>query len=188
MIIEPAGIADLPTIIAMRDEASAWLHERGIEQWREPWPNHDAMVDRIAASIQAGETWMTRKEDGATTGTVALDTHADPRLWTPDEREEPTLYLHRLMIRRRWAGLGAHVLDWAVAKAGYQGNDWVRVDVWTHNEPLHKYYLRHGFEHVRTRDRDDYPSGALFQRHADRTARHPRPGHPVDRAASTLPD
>jgi hypothetical protein len=43
----------------------------------------------------------------------------------------------------------------------------VRIDVSTDNEPLHRYYLRHGFEHVRSRDRHDYPSGALFQRTGD---------------------
>jgi hypothetical protein len=50
------------------------------------------------------------------------------------------------------------------------GNDWVRIDVWTDNVGLHRYYQQRGFRHVRTLDLSDCPSGALFQRHA--TDRH----------------
>ena len=46
----------------MRDEASNWLAGRGIDQWRKPWPDHDAMADRIAASIDAKQTWMVHDD------------------------------------------------------------------------------------------------------------------------------
>ena len=41
-----------------------------------------------------------------------------------------------------------------------------RIDVWTDNIGLHRYYENRGFKHVRTLDLADYPSGALFQRPA----------------------
>jgi GNAT superfamily N-acetyltransferase len=167
VIIEPATINDLPTVLAMREEASAWLSERSIDQWREPWPNQEAMVKRTAASIQAGETWMARDETGASAATVALDTFSDPRLWTPQEQQDRALYLHRLIVRRGWSGLGSKILDWACDKAAQLGKELIRIDVWTHNEPLHRYYLSNGFEHVRTIDLEDYPSGALFQRRTE---------------------
>lgn len=166
MIIEPAKGEDLSEVIAMREEASAWLANRGIDQWREPWPDYDSMAARILGSIRAGETWMVRHPSGATAATVALDELADPRLWTEDERREPALYLHRLVVRRQWAGLGSRILDWACTRAGVLGKRWIRIDVWTDNIPLHDYYLRHGFQHVRTLQLEDYPSGALFQRAA----------------------
>lgn len=166
MIIEPAQADDLAEVIAMRQEASDWLRERGIDQWSKPWPDHDGMVTRISASIAAGETWMIRTPDDGTVATVALDTYADPRLWTPLERQEPALYLHRLIVRRSHAGLGSHVLNWACKQAAKLSKQWVRIDVWTHNEPLHRYYLANGFQHVRTLNLSDYPSSALFQRPA----------------------
>ncbi|MFC5265072.1 hypothetical protein ACFPJ1_23415 [Kribbella qitaiheensis] len=46
----------------------------------------------------------------------------------------------------------------------------VRIDVWTDNVGLHRYYEQRGFRHVQTLDLGDYPSGALFQRAA--TGRH----------------
>ncbi len=68
MIVELATMDDLPVLLAMRTEASAWLRERGVDQWRDPWPNHEAMVARIAASIRAGETWVIRENPGDTIG------------------------------------------------------------------------------------------------------------------------
>jgi len=76
------------------------------------------------------------------------------------------MYLHRLIVRRKYSGLGADVIDWACKRAGELGNDWVRIDVWTDNTGLHRYYEQQGFRHVRTLDLTDYPSGALFQRKA----------------------
>jgi hypothetical protein len=58
------------------------------------------------------------------------------------------------------------VIEWACKRAGELGNDWIRIDVWTDNIGLHRYYEQRGFRRVRTLDLSDYPSGALFQRKA----------------------
>ncbi|GAB2664444.1 GNAT family N-acetyltransferase [Kribbella swartbergensis] len=166
MIVEQATIEDLPVILAMRTEASQWLAKRGIDQWAVAWPNPEAQSERILSSIRAGETWMIRTNNGDTAATVALDSFSDPQLWTPEEQAEPAMYLHRLIVRRKYAGLGDDVIDWACDRAGQLGNRWVRIDVWTDNIGLHRYYENRGFKHVRTLDLAHYPSGALFQRPA----------------------
>jgi GNAT superfamily N-acetyltransferase len=166
VIIEQASIDDLPVILAMRQEASDWLAKQGIDQWAAAWPDPEAQSERILTSIRAGETWMVRDNDDTTAATVALDSFSDPRLWTPEEQQQPAMYLHRLIVRRKYAGLGADIIDWACRRAGELGNDWVRIDVWTDNTGLHRYYEQQGFRHVRTLDLTDYPSGAHFQRKA----------------------
>jgi hypothetical protein len=165
VIIEHASIDDLPVILAMRKEASDWLAKQGIDQWAAAWPTAEAQSERILSSIRAGETWMVRDDEGATAATLALDTFSDPKLWTPEEQQQPSMYLHRLIVRRKYSGLGTDVIEWACKRAGELGNDWVRIDVWTDNIGLHRYEQR-GFRHVRTLDLSDYPSGALFQRKA----------------------
>ena len=65
-------------------------------------------------------------------------------------------------------GLGAELLDWAGTKAADEGADWLRVDVWTTNERLQHYYLKQGLTYVRTVVLPHNPSGALFQRPAER--------------------
>lgn len=157
MIIEQATIDDVPTILAMRSDASAWLAERGIDQWASAWPTPEAQTGRILSSIRADETWMVRDDDGATAATVALDTFSDPKPWTPDEQAEPAMHLHRLIVRRKYAGLGVDVIEWACQRAGQLGNQWVRIDVWTDNTGLHRYNEHNGFRHVRTLDLADYP-------------------------------
>jgi predicted N-acetyltransferase YhbS len=109
---------------------------------------------------------MVRTDDAETAATVALDSFSDPQLWTPSEQADPSMHLHRLIVRRKYAGLGDDIIDWACARAGQLGNHWVRIDVWTDNVGLHRYYEKRGFKHVRTLDLADYPSGALFQRPA----------------------
>src|SRR5215207_11506898 len=112
----------------------------------------EAQSERILTSIRAGETWMARNDDDTTAATVALDSFSDPRLWTPEEQQQPAMYLHHLIARRTYSGLGADIIDWACRRAGELGNDWVRIDVWTDNTGLHRYYEQQGFRHVRTLD------------------------------------
>lgn len=163
--MRPATPDDVDRIMALRAAAARWLAEDlGSDQWAAPWPSEPEMRAVIRASIDRGETWMA-EEAGRVVGTVALDTYTAPGLWTAEEEHEPCQYVHRLIIDRAVAGqgVGARILDWAAGRAGRDGAHWLRADVWTHNEGLHRYYLGRGWDHVRTVERDDYPSGALFQ-------------------------
>jgi ribosomal protein S18 acetylase RimI-like enzyme len=91
-------------------------------------------------------------------------------LWEAEELDEPAVYVSRLIVSREQAGLGigAALIDWAGAlgRTRWQA-DWIRVDVWTTNFALHRYYKGQGFEHLRTlefQNEWDYPSAALFQK------------------------
>jgi GNAT superfamily N-acetyltransferase len=104
------------------------------------------------------------------TATITINHHAKPELWTEQERAEPALYAHKVTVDRAYGGqgLGAELLDWAGTRAADEGADWLRVDVWTTNERLQHYYLKQGFTYVRTVVPPHNPSGALFQRPAER--------------------
>lgn len=110
------------------------------------------MVERLQTSIDAGETWMVYDGD-QTIATLALDRYADPQLWTPEERDQPAFYLHRLIVDRDHAGHGhgANLIDWACDHAAAEAALWVRIDAWTTNIALQRYYLAHGFQHVRAK-------------------------------------
>lgn len=167
MIITPARPEDLEHILAMREEAAKWLGSLGTDQWSKPFPDEETQTARLRDGIEQGETWMVR--DGADTiGSITINRNSNPLLWTPSEQQEPALYAHKMSVRRSRAGsdVGGRMLDWASDQAARQGLRWLRLDAWTTNKRLHQYYMRHGFDHVRTVVRDDYPSGALFQRPA----------------------
>lgn len=172
MIILPAGPEDVPRLVRFRVDAAAWLTPLGIDQWSTPFP-----AEHIAASVSAGEVFLVKEgEEGEAVATVTLDRTIDPEiwdLWTPEEREEPALYVHKLAVDRRYGGrgLGGRLLDWAGDRAAQQGSRWLRLDAWTSNARLHQYYLQQGFKHVRTTTDPDEVSGWLAQRPA-RRAKH----------------
>ena len=170
MRIAQAVPDDLETLIAFRDQAANWLAARGIDQWSEPWPSDDLMVDGMLRNIHAGETFIVRDDDDTPAATITINRWAEPDLWTEAERAEPALYAHKATVDRAYAGqgLGAELLDWAGTRAANEGALWLRVDVWTTNDKLQQYYLDQGFTHVRTVVLPHNPSGALFQRPAQR--------------------
>ncbi|MER5468922.1 GNAT family N-acetyltransferase [Streptomyces sp. NPDC002685] len=146
MIITPAEPHDVTKLLAFREEAAAWLRDLGSDQWSRPYP-----ADKLLATIEADTVFMLR--DGHTTaGTITLTPVAEAGLWTGDELTEPSMFVNKLTIAREYAGqdLGGRLLDWAGDRAHRAGARWLRLDAWTTNEALQRYYLAHGFTHIRT--------------------------------------
>jgi ribosomal protein S18 acetylase RimI-like enzyme len=168
MRITRATPEDLDTLVGFRDQAAAWLASKGIDQWQEPWPTEDLMVEGTLRNIEAGETFIVWDDDDTPAATITINRFAKPELWTEQERAEPALYAHKVTVDRAYGGqgLGAELLDWAGTRAADEGADWLRVDVWTTNERLQHYYLKQGFTYVRRVVLPHNPSGALFQRPA----------------------
>ncbi|MGW7330569.1 GNAT family N-acetyltransferase [Streptomyces sp. NPDC054840] len=146
MIIELATPDDLAKLLAFREEAAAWLSELGSDQWRRPYP-----ADRLLATIEAGTVFMVR-DGGTTAATITLTSEAEDGLWLSEELAEPSIFVNKLTVARTHAGrdLGGRMLDWAGDRAYRSGASWLRLDAWTANKELQRYYLRHGFEYVRT--------------------------------------
>ncbi|KMS74208.1 hypothetical protein ACM01_14910 [Streptomyces viridochromogenes] len=172
MIIVQASESALPLLLEYRKEAATWLWDRGIDQWNNPFP-----ADHILESIRAGSVFLI--QDGeSTAATVTLDTEPEPDLWTEEELRTPSLHLHKLIVRRDYAGneLGSRIIDWACDRAAQAGAVWVRINVNTANVDLQRYYLSNGFHYVRTVEGGGVGgagvAGWLAQRHAERSDRH----------------
>lgn len=146
MKITPARPDDVARLVAFREEAAAWLTRLGSDQWQRPYP-----VDRLAATIEAGSVFMVR-DGGLTAATITVSSEAEEGLWTDEELAEPSHFVTKLTVARTHAGqnLGGRLLDWASNRAYRDGAKWLRLDAWTTNEALQRYYLRQGFEYVRT--------------------------------------
>jgi GNAT superfamily N-acetyltransferase len=170
LLIRPAAVLDLPAVVALLTEASAWLAARGSDQWQYP-----PRTDRIAAGIEAGTVWMAIQGQ-RTVGTITVDDYADPEFWLPADNPADALYAHRIAITRTVAGqrVGVALLNWASLRAEAAGRTWIRLDAWATNNRLQRYYLALGWTHVRTVRLPHRGSGALFQRRAGTTT----PGAP----------
>ncbi|MGW2368265.1 GNAT family N-acetyltransferase [Streptomyces sp. NPDC001667] len=146
MIIAPAQPSDLVKLLDFRREAAAWLSELGSDQWSRPYP-----ADRLLATIESGTVFMVR-DGGTTAATITLTPEAEDGLWSDVELSEPSMFINKLTVARTHAGqnLGGRLLDWAGDRAFRASAVWLRLDAWTTNDALQRYYLRQGFEHVRT--------------------------------------
>ncbi|WP_060903940.1 MULTISPECIES: GNAT family N-acetyltransferase [Streptomyces] len=146
MIITSAQPDDLAQLLAFREEAAAWLSELGTDQWRRPYPAH-----LLLATIEAGAVFMVRDGD-TTAATITLTPDAEEGLWTQEELGEPSMFINKLTVARTHAGqnLGGRLLEWAGDRAYRAQAKWLRLDAWTTNEGLQRYYLSQGFEYVRT--------------------------------------
>ncbi|WP_405549881.1 GNAT family N-acetyltransferase [Streptomyces microflavus] len=146
MKISIARPDDVVKLLAFREEAAAWLTRLGSDQWQRPYP-----ADRLLATIEAGYAFMVMDGE-VTAATVTLTPDAEEGLWTEVELSEPSAFITKLTVARTHAGqnLGGRLLDWAGDRAYSTGAKWLRLDAWTTNEALQRYYLGQGFAHVRT--------------------------------------
>lgn len=142
MQISRATEGDAPVAAAILREVSEWLVARGRKLW-DPDEISDQDVTRRA---RAGELVIGRLEDDAV-ACMYLQT-SDPLFW-PEAKPDDALYVHRLAVKRAFAGQGLaqEMLEWAGSHASRLGRDFVRLD--TELRPsLMRLYERAGFIRV----------------------------------------
>jgi GNAT superfamily N-acetyltransferase len=137
--VTPAEPDDADTVIDLLEEASAWLHERGIT---DQWPLRFE-PEWIAAGLRRQQTWLARV-DGAVVGTITLN-WSDP-LWADLGPTGVAGYVHRLTVLRGARGLGGALLDWAADEIRAHGRNLLRLDCVTVNAKLNDYYRAAGFQ------------------------------------------
>lgn len=154
---------DVDRIMQLRSDAAHWLASIGSDQWSEVSIDDTEFRRRVEQSTANGETWVAVDEHGNLLGTIAVDEYTNPGLWTDREMAD-ALVIHR-MIRARNAppGTGHYLLEHAIELARRAGKKWLRLDAWTTNEWLHRYYESQGFQHVRTINQHHTRSAALFE-------------------------
>jgi GNAT superfamily N-acetyltransferase len=154
--VRAARSEDARTAGEILDEATAFMGALGYHEWPVPFPQ-----DELAMRIERGELYVA-ESDGeiAATFTLLWD---DPTFW--GERPPDAAYLHKVAIRRRFAGrgLGVALIDWADAHAAAAGRRFLRLDCQRDDPGIRAYYERLGFEH---RGDVDHPrfAAALYER------------------------
>jgi hypothetical protein len=160
-----AEAADEQAVIGLiDDDAATWLRTMGTFQWRTPWPTRADRDGRVRDAIAQHKTWICWDRQTAA-ATLTADLQHDP-YWA-DARSMPAVYVHRLVVARRYAGmrLGGSLLDWAGRTASLaHGAHSIRISAWTDNHGLHQYYSGQGFTSRGFHADDGYPSRARFEK------------------------
>jgi GNAT superfamily N-acetyltransferase len=138
--VELASNTDVDFVSSILKEAAAWLADRGEPLWRA----NDLDSESIAGEVAAGMYWLAYM-GGEPAGCLRYQLE-DALVW-PDAPLGEAAYIHRLAVRREFAGSGvsAALIDWAKAHARNRGHAFLRLDCDAERGTLRALYERHGF-------------------------------------------
>jgi GNAT superfamily N-acetyltransferase len=140
--IRQATPRDTETVAQVLGEAAAWLESRGMALWRDD----ELVASRLTDDVQAGMFFIAEC-DSRIAGVVKFQ--LEDALFWPDVPAGESAFVHRLAVRRQFAGGGVSsaLLDWAVARTRSLGRDYLRLDCEASRQKLRAVYERFGFVH-----------------------------------------
>jgi GNAT superfamily N-acetyltransferase len=140
--IRQAMPEDAEAVADILKEAAQWLEQEGMPLWR----NDELKVERISADVVAGLFFLAECA-GELAGTVRFQLE-DSVFW-PEARQKDATYIHRLAVRRRFAGTGLStaILNWAVARTNTLGRRYLRLDCDASRPRLRAIYESFGFRY-----------------------------------------
>lgn len=140
--IRQASADDVETVAAILREAEAWLRARGTPMWK---PD-ELSLEPLRRHVNAGMHYLAECA-GEAAGTLRFQLE-DAEYW-PDLPCDGSAFVHRLAVRRRFAGagVGAALLDWAASHARTLGRTVLRLDCDWDRPRLRAFYERNGFRH-----------------------------------------
>jgi GNAT superfamily N-acetyltransferase len=150
--IRQAKHQDAAEVSDILKEAARWLERSGMPLWREG----ELGAESIEADVARG-LFFIADHLGNAAGVVRFQLE-DLVFW-PDAPQGEAAYIHRLAVRRRFAGTGvsAGILRWAVERTQRLGRRYLRLDCVASRSRLRAVYESFGFQH-----RDDRQVGSYF--------------------------
>jgi GNAT superfamily N-acetyltransferase len=150
--IRQATPQDAEVVLDILAEAARWLEQSGMPLWR----GGELAPAQIAADVAAG-LYCLALCGGDPAGTARFQLQ-DPIFW-PDAPEQDAAYIHRLAVRRRYAGCGVStaLLRSAVERTRGLGRRYLRLDCEESRPRLRATYESFGFGH-----RDNRQVGPYF--------------------------
>jgi GNAT superfamily N-acetyltransferase len=140
--IRQATLRDAEVVSGVLHEAAKWLEQSGMARWK----LDELETARIADDVGAGR-FLGAEYAGDVAGTMRFQLE-DPLFW-PEAREGEAAYVHRLAVRRRYAGMGvsAALLRWAVERTRALGRPHLRLDCEASRAKLRGMYEAFGFRY-----------------------------------------
>jgi len=140
--IRQATPPDVGVVVDILGEAPRCLELAGMPMWK----GLELEPAQIASDVEAGLFYLAeRSGDPAATVRYQLE---DPVFW-PDARLGDAAYVHRLAVRRRYAGTGlsAALLRWAAERTRTLGRGYLRLDCEASRPRLREVYESVGFRY-----------------------------------------
>jgi GNAT superfamily N-acetyltransferase len=163
--IRPAAPLEAAVVAGILNEVAAWLRESGQPMWKAD----ELDPGRIAADVKAGLFYIA-EVSGDAAGTMKFELE-DPDFW-PDMSRDDACYVHRLAVRRPYAGLGlsAALLGFAAQRTEELGRAFLRLDCESSRARLRALYESFGFAYHSDRQVGPYHVSRYEYRVAGRDA------------------
>ena len=119
-------------------EAARWLEQTG----RPLWQIEDLAEEKIFTQIKL---FFVAEVDREAVGTFKFQ--MEDKLFWPDQLEEDAAYIHKLAVRRNFAGrkISQSMLSWAVDHTRTLGKSYLRLDCVAARPKLRAVYENFGF-------------------------------------------
>lgn len=139
--VRQAQTPDTVVIQRMLEEAAQWVDALGVVMWDES----ELDPVRVARETAAGQFFVA-EVDGDPAGAVRFQ--LEDQLFWPDLAGNDSAFIHRLVVRRRYRGLGVStaLMKWAVSHARSMGKSYLRLDTDASRPKLRELYERFGFQ------------------------------------------
>lgn len=140
--VRQATATDLNMVSSILVEAETWVSARGTPMWMQD----ELSPERLASDVRDGLFFLA-EWDGTPAGTIKFQL-SDLEFW-PDAAEGESAYIHRLAVRRQFAGRGVStaLMSWAAERAASLGRPLLRLDCDAGRAKLRALYERVGFRY-----------------------------------------
>jgi GNAT superfamily N-acetyltransferase len=140
--VRQAGSDDVATVESILQEASRWADAHsGVVMWEEG----ELAPEHISSEVSGGLFFLA-EAGGEAAGVIRFQ--LDDQLFWPDLADPAeSAFIHRLAVRRKFAGRGVStaLLQWAVDRARTLGKRYLRLDCDDERVRLRAVYERFGF-------------------------------------------
>jgi len=150
--VRQATLDDLLTVSEILSEAAAWLEQKNMTLWQQ----EHISLSVIHQDIELGLFYIAFCQ-GVAAGVVIFQTE-DLVFW-PDLIQSDSAFLHRLAVRRSFAGgaISTQIFRWAIEYSRELGKHFLRLDCVAARPRLRSVYENFGFKH-----HSDRQVGAYF--------------------------
>ncbi|MDQ0208727.1 GNAT family N-acetyltransferase [Alkalicoccobacillus murimartini] len=141
LTIKPVSDHELELFSSILIEAAEWLSDED----KKMWELQGLTIESILINYKINELFMAFS-NGEAVGTIILQT--EDLLFWPNETKNDAFYIHKLAVRRKFAGLGVSsgCLNWAKEKAIHENKSFLRLDCAADRPKLCFFYEKHGFK------------------------------------------
>lgn len=149
LCIEQAKHSEADLVSSVLREAAEWLVATG----RPMWKPEEISPSSLMTDITGGLYFIARSVDEVC-GTVKFQLTDD--LFWPDVIQDESAFIHRLAVRRKFAGSGVSeaLIRFAAGRAFELGRRFLRLDCASDRAALRRFYRANGLRH-----HSDFQSG-----------------------------